>query len=399
LLSDQGGSGTYSAPVTIPNTAPTGSYQILVRAHSTSEDVLTAQIVIRMDLFPSALLIGQHGATSGPVTVEATQWDKPLEILYGLPIAGFFSGWPLSGLPAQPSAVVRGQVELTGKPYADATVAGTAMRQGTTSQIPVTFVNDGAGAFHLIFPSDADGTYTLALTTEGAYNISHGDLTHVTRLVDVTITPNTTAERLHAYLITLAYLLILAFLLLLVRYFMAPSTRGAIISRPSAADEFARAGPPQAIFSPGMVASGQMGLDPGLRFRFRRGGRVLVKGTAARNNYRQAGGDVPLTWFSVANAELSSSDGRVRYSVEGAGGRTSGSASSSDWEDGHVDTKGELAKRIIGRRPSGERDTDEDEESRSGRKRRGSFFARRSSYEDDEEDEVGYQESRSANGS
>ena len=61
LLSDQGGSGTYSAPGTIPNTAPTGSYQILVRAHSASEDVLTAQTVIRLDLFPSALLIGQHG--------------------------------------------------------------------------------------------------------------------------------------------------------------------------------------------------------------------------------------------------------------------------------------------------------------------------------------------------
>ena len=155
----------------------------------------------------------------------------------------------------------------------------------------------------------------------------------------------------------------------------------------------------RAFFLPSIVESGQMGLDPGLRFRFRRGGRVLVKGTAARNNYRQAGGDVPLTWFSVANAELSSSDGRVRYSVEGAGGRTSGSASSSDWEDGHVDTKGELAKRIIGRRPSGERDTDEDEESRSGRKRRGSFFARRRSYEDGEEDEVGYRDSRSASGS
>jgi hypothetical protein len=393
LLSNQAGTGTYSVPVTIPLAAPTGSYEILVRAQSATEDVLTAQVVIRLDLFPSALLIGQHGATPEPVTVVATEWDKPLEVLYSLPIADFFSGWPLGGLPAQPSAVVKGQVELGGKPYGDATVTGTAVREGTTGQIPVTVVNDGGGAFHLIFPSDANGTYTLALTTEGAYNISHGDLTHVTRLVDVTLIPNTTAQRLHAYLVTLAYLLILVFLLFLVRYIVAPKPRGAIISSPGGADEFARARRPQAFFSPSTVDSGQMGLDPGLRFRFRHGGRILVRGTAARDNYRQAGGEVPLTWFSAANAELSSSDGRVRYSVEAGGGRTSG-GDSSDWEDGRYHTKGELANRIIGRRPSAGRDADDEEED--SRHRRGFFSVRRRSYGDGEDEEAGYRDSRSA---
>jgi hypothetical protein len=395
LLTDQGGSGTYSAPVTIPITAPTGSYQILVRAHSTSEDVLTAQIVIRLDLFPSALLIGQHGATSGPVTAVATEWDKPLELLYSLPIADFFSGWPLGGLPAQPSAVVRGQVELGGKPYGDAAVTGTAIREGTISETPVTVVNDGGGAFHLIFPSDANGTYTLALTTEGAYNISHGDLTHVTRLVDVTLIPNTAAQRLHAYLITLAYLLILVFLLFLVRYIVAPKPRGAIISTPGGADEFSRARRPQAFFSPSTVDSGQMGLDPGLRFRFRHGGRILVRGTPARDNYRQAGGEVPLAWFSAANAELSSSDGRVRYSVEASGGRTS-NGGASDWEDGRYNTRGELASRIIGRRPSAGRDADEEEDSRQ---RRGFFSARHRTYGDGDDEEADYRDSRSARAS
>jgi hypothetical protein len=395
LLTDQGGSGTYSAPVTMPITAPTGSYQILVRAHSASEDVLTAQVVIRLDLFPSALLIGQHGATPGSVTVVATEWDKPLAVLYSLPIADFFSGWPLGGLPARPSAVVRGQVELGGKPYGDATVTGTAIREGTTSQIPVTVVNDGGGAFHLIFPSDANGPYTLALTTEGAYNISHGDLTHATRVVDVTLIPNTAAQRLHAYLVTLAYLLILVFLLFLVRYIVAPKPRGAIISLPGGADEFARARRPKAFFSPSTVDSGQIGLDPGLRFRFRHGGRILVRGTAARDNYRQAGGEVPSTWFSAANAELSSSDGRVRYSVEAGGGRTS-SGGSSDWEDGRYNTRRELANRIIGRRPSAGRDADDEEDRRHGR---GFFSVRRRSYGDGEDEEAGYRDSRSARAS
>jgi hypothetical protein len=397
LLVNQGGTGTYSVPVTIPTTAPTGSYEIVVQARSATEDLLTAQIVIRLDLFPAALLIGPHGATTAPVTVDATQWDKPLEVLYSLPIANFFSGWPLGGLPAQPSAVVRGQVELGGRPYGDATVTGTAILEGTTSQIPVTVVNDGGGAFHLIFPSDANGTYTLALTTEGAYNISHGDLTHVTRLADVTLIPNTAAQRLHAYLVTLAYLLVLAFFLFLVRYIVAPKPRGAIISTPGGADEFSRARRPQAFFWPSTVDSGQMGLDPGLRFRFRHGGRILVRGTAARDNYRQAGGEVPLAWFSAANAELSSSDGRVRYSVESGGGRSSSGAGSSDWEDGRYDTKGELAKRLIGRRPSVGRYADEEEDSRH---RRGLFSARRRSYGDGEEDEeVGYRDSRTSRAS
>ncbi|MGO8948646.1 MAG: vWA domain-containing protein [Ktedonobacterales bacterium] len=383
LLADQGGSDTYSVLVTIPTSAPTGSYQIEVQAQSATEDVLTAQSVIRLDLFPSALLIGQHGATINPVTAAVTQWDKPLQLLYSLPIASFFSGWPLAGIPAQPSAVVRGQVELNGKPYTNATVAGTATRAGTTRQIPVTFVNDGGGAFHLIFPSDADGTYTLALTTQGAYDISHGDLTHVSRSVEVNLVPNTAAERLRAYLVTLFYLLILAFLALLFRYILAPKPRGAIISTPGGADEFGRARRPQALFSPSTVESGQMGLDPGLSFRFARGGRVWVRGTTAHDNYRQAGGKVPTTWFSAANAELSSSDGRVRYSIE-AGGRRNIS--------GRLDTRSELAKRIVGSRPSGGRD-DDDDRRRSGRA--GLFSARRGSQKSYDDDDRGSQHAAS----
>lgn len=379
LLANQGGSGIYSVPVTIPTTAPTGSYQIQIQAHSASEDVLTAESVVRLDLFPSALLIGQHGATADPVTAAVTQWDKPLELLYSLPIASFFSGWPLQGIPAQPSAIVGGQVELNGKAYTDATVSGSATRSGTTTKIPVTVVNEGGGAFHLIFPSDANGTYTLALTTAGAYNISHGDLTHVSRLVEVNLVPNTTAQRLHAYLVTLLYLLILVFLALLARYLLAPKPRGAIVSTPGGADEFGRARRPGAFFSPSTVESGQMGLDPGLSFRFARGGRIWVRGTTARDNYRQAGGKVPITWFSAANADLSSSDGRVRYAVE-AGGRRN--------ITGQLDTRSELAKRIIGSRPSGDRDDDYDDDRVKSR-RGGLFAARRSSYDDDDDNDRG----------
>jgi hypothetical protein len=376
VLADQGGSGTYSATVTVPGSAPTGSYQITVKAHAASEDVLTAQEIVRVDLFPSALLIGAQGqATTQPVSVDVTQWDKPLELLYSLPFVSFFSGWPLGGLPAQPSAVVKGQIELNGKPYSDATVAGTATRAGSTTQVPVTFVNDGNGAFHLVFPSDADGAYTLALTTQGAYNVSHGDLTHVTRTVNVTIVPNTMSQRLRAYLFTLLYLLILAFIVLLIRYILAPKPRGAVVSTPGGADEFARARRPLAFFQPSIVESGQMGLDPGLRFRFGRGGRVSVRGTNARDNYRQAGGSVPTTWFSAANAELSSSDGRVRYTVE-AGGRRG-----AESDDGQLDTRAELMKRVLGTRPA----TDDNDDAGHGRRGAG-LFARRRSYDDDDDD-------------
>ena len=355
LLTDQGGSGTYSTQVTIPATAPTGSYQITVSAHAASEDVLTAETVIRLDLFPSALLIGRNGPTTQMVNASATQWDEPLELLYSLPIVNFLSGWPLGGLAAQPSAVVKGQIELGGRPYSEAEVTGKATRAGTTNQIPVTFVNDGGGSFHLIFPSNANGTYTLLLTTQGAYNISHGDLTQVTRFVEVTVLPNTMSQRLQAYLVTLFYLLILAFFLLLLRYILAPRPRGAVISHPGGADEFARARRPWAFFLPSVVESGQMGLDPGLQFHFRRGGRISVRGTSARDNYRQAGGTVPMVWFSAAGAELASSDGRVRYSIE-SGGRRDAEA-----DDGRLDTRAELMKRVIGSRPSRSNDDDDDD--------------------------------------
>jgi hypothetical protein len=71
VLTDTTGSGTYSAPVTVPTAAPTGSYQIVVKAHSASEDVLTTQMVLRMDLFPAALLIS-------PTTGKVTSADLPL---------------------------------------------------------------------------------------------------------------------------------------------------------------------------------------------------------------------------------------------------------------------------------------------------------------------------------
>jgi hypothetical protein len=382
LLTDQGGSGTYSTQVTIPTSAPTGSYQITVSAHAASEDVLTAETVIRLDLFPSALLIGRNGPTTQMVTASATQWDRPLELLYGLPIVSFFSGWPLGGLPAQPSAVVKGQIELGGKPYSEAEVTGEATRAGTTTQVPVTFVNDGGGTFHLIFPSDADGTYTLLLTTQGAYSVSHGDLTQVTRLVEVTVVPNTMSQRLRAYLVTLFYLLILASFVLLLRYILAPKPRGAVISIPGGADEFARARRPWAFFLPSVVESGQMGLDPGLQFRFRRGGRISVRGTGARNNYRQAGGSVPTAWFSAAGAELASSDGRVRYNIESGGRRD------ADTDDGRLNTRSELMKRVIGTRRS-RSDDDDDDDGRS--RSRGGIWGKRSSRSfetaDDSDDE------------
>ena len=373
LLSNQAGTGTYSVPVTIPIAEPTGSYEIQVQAKSATEDVLTAQAVVRLDLFPSALLIGQHGPTTQPVTADVTEWDKPLQILYSPPIASFFGNWALGGIPAQPSAIVRGQIELNGKPYVSATVTGTATRAGTASQVPVTFVNDGGGEFHLIFPSSANGTYTLALTTQGAYNISHGDLTNVSRVVDVTLVPNTSAERLQAYLVTLFYLLILAFLVLLIRYLLAPKPEGAIISIPGGADEFARARRRAAFFSPSTVESGQMGLDPGLLFRFRRGGRVSVRGTTAQGNYRQAGSAVPMSWFSAANADLSSSDGRVHYHIE-AGKRRSNTS-------GQLDSRSLLASRILGNRSSGTRDGDDDR-----RQKRGFLFARRRNDDDEDDD-------------
>jgi hypothetical protein len=89
VLSDPNGSGQYSATVTVPTSAQTGSYRISVAAHAASEDVLTAERVVRLQLFPSAVLLvpqtGKPVADNTAVDAQALRYDGVLQALYQIP--------------------------------------------------------------------------------------------------------------------------------------------------------------------------------------------------------------------------------------------------------------------------------------------------------------------------
>lgn len=406
VLADANGSGSYSAPVTVPTSAPTGSYRLSVTAHAASEDVLSAEATLRLDLFPAALLVAP--ATGKPTTdtvgASVTGWDAALRAIYRLPVLTWLSGPPLSGSPADPQAVVRGQVLLDGKPYAQATVTGVATRQGTGSaRIPITIANDGNGAFHLVFPSDASGTYAVALTTTGAFNISHGDLTHVTRAVLVTVTPATIQQELRAWAITALYLLLLILLLLLIRYGLAQKPFGMLMSADgSGGSEFARARRGlTALFAPDAVTSRQMGLDPGLRFGFHRGGRITVRGAAGSANYRIGGERVPHEPVSAVEGEITLAHSHEAYTVVAGRDRNTDTYGG---EDEAPTARKQVLDRLRGRRSATDDDDDDDYGDDEDRPRRGfALFAARRRHDDDDDfaadDDDGPRASRRAHSS
>src|SRR5262249_24416125 len=75
-------------------------------------------------------------------------------------------------------------------------------------------LNDGTGASRLPSPAGSSCTYTVKLTSQGAYSDVHGDLTTATRTVRVAVVPATQAQELRAWLVTALYLFLLLLLIL-----------------------------------------------------------------------------------------------------------------------------------------------------------------------------------------
>ncbi len=385
------GSGTYTATVTVPTSAPAGSYEVAIDASqgSNTNVVVSSQIVVRMALFPTALLIAPATGqpTSSAVSASVVGWDAILRAIYRLPVTSWISGVPLDGHAADPTASVRGQVLLLGKAYSNATVSGVATRVGSKTTVPVQIVNDGGGAFHLIFPTDASGSYAVTLTTTGAYNIVHGDLTNATRTVLVTITPATSSQELRAWIITVIYLFLLLLIALVIRALSAPPLRGALVSSSGGGgEEFARArrGPVFWLLHPAEVLSEQMGLDPGMRFAFHRGGRITVQGARGERTYLLNGAPVPAHPVPAGEAQLASADGLVSYTITGS--------AHADDEDAPAPAgwRQEIAQRVRGRRAEVEDDdfASEDDDDRGG-PRRGLFGRRGARARDDDNDDWG----------
>lgn len=331
ILSDTTGVGKYSAVVTVPTAAPSGSYLITVKASSASDDIVQAQVSVRMDLFPTALLLGANGqATQNTVTANVKQWNVILQTIYGLPsnshlpVISWLGQVPFAGqLPSQ-DAVVAGQVFLknpqTGadKPYANASITAVAHLENSSAPVAVRVENDGGGKFHLIFPVASAGTYEVTITTQGEFSNVHGDLTHVTRVVVVTLGAPTVAEQVRAWTITGVYVLILIFLILLARYLLSPRPFGVLAGRHG--EEPFRRWRWNGFFRPSSISSSRVGLEPGLRFYFSRGGRIAVKGEGPESqDYRLSDQPVPTNRRIPANeAQLRTPD-NIIYTIRPTG--------------------------------------------------------------------------------
>ena len=375
VLDDHASPGRYTAQITVPTSAPAGAYTVSVVAREVSDTIASANLSVRIELFPAPLLVAPSTGklTTSTVATTVTQWDPALRALYGVPfgLLTWLSQWPLQGHPVVEGARLDGVVQLDGKPYADASVAGTATRAGAKTAIPLHITTADNGRFTAAFTPGGDGQYALAFQTRGSFKDSHGDLGVTTRAVTLRTQPASLVQEAVAWAITLLYLFIIVLLVLLIRYAFAQKPFGRLVSNDGGGgEEFARARRGLAgLLHPSVVLSRQMGLDPGLIFRFHRGSRITVAGDGAgRRAYRLGGDPVPTSPVAASESVLTTSDGGISYTV---------TASSGDDFDEEV---GARRGGLLRRPPAND---DEDEEY--GGRRRG-LFGRRSRADDYDED-------------
>lgn len=290
-LTDASSPGTYQAGITVPATAPTGTYTLTVGlSQISSQTISSATRSLRLDLFPAPYFLANEGGAPTTAVVHSTviQYDPFLQVLYGWSPSLLF-GIPfglgqraLQNRPAHPYANIPGQVELSGKAYCGATVQGSATRQGATGSVPITVVNNGCGGFHVQFPPATNGTYDVTFQTSGTYKDSHGDFVPVTRSAELTIQGATVGDELYAWGYTLLYLLILAVIVLLVRaYGFLPAPSGAYeITHGEARPFTVNGGLGRILFQRNRVArpiNNAVGLDLLVTRDAQRTGRYLVR--------------------------------------------------------------------------------------------------------------------------
>ncbi|HEU4784723.1 MAG TPA: hypothetical protein VFS83_15385, partial [Ktedonobacterales bacterium] len=296
VLDDHASPGTYSTQITIPTSAPAGSYTISIAAREVSDTIASANRLVRIELFPSPLLAAPSTGklTTDTIATTVTQWDPALRAIYGVPfgVLTWLSGWPLQGHPVVDGARLDGAVQLDGKPYSNANVSGSATRDGSKTAIPLHISTGDNGRFTSAFTPNGDGQYALTFKTQGSFKDSHGDLGTTTRTVALKTQPASPVQEAIAWAITLLYLFILALIVLLIRYAISQKPFGRLVSNDGGGgEEFSRARRGvYGLLHPGTVLSQQMGLDPGLIFHFQRGNRITVEGNGGgRRAYRLGG--------------------------------------------------------------------------------------------------------------
>ncbi len=285
-LNDNAIPGTYVGTVTVPDTAPAGSYSVQLSASTISVQNVVSGVTenIRLEIFPTPYLrLGQQYVDT-QVNATVLQWWWPLQHLYMLPVFDLVSGWPLQGWPADPHTNIAGEVQVNGTLYAGAHIKATAYNSQQKA-FPVTILSDGQGHFTAQFDPPASGTYTIAFYTSGTYKDSQGSFgsNPIKRTVLVTVDDPTLNQLATAFGITIFYFLLLVFFIYFVLFWATPRPYGMWVYNPGSdspsSRSFSRAhrGLFQWFFHRNHIKSRQAGMPVGLEFRFRRGKNIEVR--------------------------------------------------------------------------------------------------------------------------
>lgn len=342
-MNDKNIPGTYQGTVTIPINAPPGSYEIIVNASAASAASVIANqnCSVRIELFPVASLSSTQA--------RVIRWDPVLRTLYGLPF-GFvewLSRTPLQNIPARQDANIAGQVvnPLDQRPFSSATVTAAATYGKSQNIIPITVVNDGGGLFHLQFPAEEEGDYSVAFRTSGTFDQSHGDFGGSYSTVRLTLVPATWSQEVWAWFITLLYVLALGTLFMLLRFYVTPHPFGSWVSTREGETvgsfNFNRADRNvlQSFLHRDTMRSREARMPKGLLLRFKKGDGIEIKpdGSTGRDWQYSDGSDLRTDFHEVSELRFRP---QTAYAEENAPEPTLYSILSKDARE-RIDTSGE----------------------------------------------------------
>lgn len=277
--------GAYSAAVPFGNP---GSYTLRAVFDDGVETDHSEQLfVLRVIDFPTAVTADM------PPGQTLTDWG-PLGRLYGLPVIGWFAAPALGGQPNVPTAVVRGQMLLSGKPYTSGTVRAVAYPVAGGRAIPAAVVLSGS-TYTVSFHPSGPGAYQVVTTWVGDFAGVRADQEPTTNQIQLAIAGPSPLGWGQALLVTLLYLLVVLGLVQLGRFGATPAPAGALQA----------SGKPDELYpldhnhAPlwrrflwrNQLRTSDVGLPPGAVLRFRRSrGPVVTADAAVRDASVSVGG-------------------------------------------------------------------------------------------------------------
>ncbi|HEY0754310.1 MAG TPA: vWA domain-containing protein [Ktedonobacteraceae bacterium] len=366
---------SYQGTVVIPLKSKPGTYTVQVCASTGSLQnvVASGSFNVSLAVFPIPSLYSTEtkaytDTSDKPLDTTVIQWFPLLQFFYSLPIIDHFSGWPLQGHPAQPEAVLNGEVQSNGTPYQGATIRATAVavtsckaglppQEHVPGALPVTINQDDQGHFTALFEPTGPGLYEVIFETSGSFADSQGSFGPQALCVNANLRGAFFDENKTAGLITLVYFLLLFILFSGLWFFATPRPFGKWIRDQGSPAEtnrsFAnatRVNLASVIYTRNILNSRSAGMPGGLRFRFRRGQRIDVRPTNGSGNWRMSDGSQlpgqfqPIRELVYRSPEAgpNSYDGYLRYTIvntpQQSGGDGGGGYSSSGDYGGYRDT-------------------------------------------------------------